>query len=149
GPLSDNLAASASVIIGSRDGYVENPATGADYNDRHVGAGRVKLAWDPSDHFAVDLSFDYADEDNALVLGQATNTLTNILGVPIVVVPTPAPKFNFKATPTPGLPNSTELTHWGTSASATWQLNDDWSLRSITAYRNLKNDDFVDIDATP
>ena len=149
GPLSDTVAASASLLIGSRDGYVENPVTGGDYNDRNVAAGRVKLAWDPSDDFQVDLSFDYADEDNALVLGQPTNTLTTILGVSLFPVPTTPPEFNFKARPTTGLPNSTAMTHWGSSANVVWDFADSWTLRSITAYRELENRDYIDIDATP
>jgi iron complex outermembrane receptor protein len=149
GPLGDTVAASASLLVGSRDGYVENPVTGADYNDRDVAAGRVKLAWDPSDAFQVDLSFDYADEDNALVLGQPTSTLTTILGVPLFVVPATPPEFNFKAQPTTGLPNSTTMTHWGGSANMAWDFAEAWTLRSITAYRELDNRDFVDIDATP
>jgi iron complex outermembrane recepter protein len=149
GGLTDTLAASASLLVASRDGYVENPLTGEDYNDRHVAAGRVKFAWDPSEDVQFDLSFDYADEDNALVLGQATNTLRNILGGAIYPLPATTPEFDFKATPTPGLPNSTEMTHWGGSAGMVWDLGDAWSLRSITAYRELTNTDYVDIDATP
>jgi iron complex outermembrane recepter protein len=149
GPLSDTVAASASALFASRDGYVTNPLTGEDYNDKHVGAGRVKLAWDPSDDVQIDIAFDYADEDNALVMGQPTSTLTNILGVPLVTLPATPPEFDFHGTPTPGLPNSTKLTHWGGSASALWEIDNGWSLRSISAYRNLKNDDYVDIDATP
>jgi iron complex outermembrane recepter protein len=149
GGLTDTLAASASLLFASRDGYVENPVTGAEYNDRGVGAGRVKLAWDPSEDFQLDVSFDYADEDAALNVGQATSTLTTILGVPLFVVSNPPPEFNFETRTTTGLPNSTEMTHWGSSASAIWDLSDAWSLRSITAYRELENRDYVDIDATP
>ncbi|MDZ4866000.1 MAG: TonB-dependent receptor [Alphaproteobacteria bacterium] len=148
GGLTDTLAASASLLLGSRDGYVENPVTGAKYNDRGVGAGRVKLAWDPSDDFSLDVSFDYADEEAALNVGQATNTLTTILGVPLVTLPAIPPEYNFETVTTPGLPNSTEMTHWGGSASAAWNLDDAWTLRSITAYRELENRDYVDIDAT-
>jgi iron complex outermembrane receptor protein len=148
GGLTDTLAASASLLLGSRDGYVENPVTGAEYNDRGVGAGRVKLAWDPSDDFSLDVSFDYADEEAALNVGQATNTLTTILGVPLVTLPAIPPEYNFETVTTPGLPNSTEMTHWGGSASAAWNLDDAWTLRSITAYRELENRDYVDIDAT-
>lgn len=149
GPLSDGLAASASILMSDRGGYVDSPSTGADYNDRSVGAGRVKLAWDPSDNVQIDFSVDYAEEDAALVLGQATNSLTNILGATIFAVPTPTPEFRFQTTPTPGLPNSTELTHWGAMANVVWTLNDAWSIRSITGYRELENNDYVDIDATP
>jgi len=148
GGLTDTLAASASLLVASRDGYVDNPLTGAEYNDRGVAAGRVKFAWDPSDDFQFDVSFDYAQEDAALNVGQATSTLTTILGAPLFVVPATPPEFNFQTVTTPGLPNSTEMTHWGGSASAVWDLNEAWSLRSITAYRELANRDFVDIDAT-
>jgi iron complex outermembrane receptor protein len=149
GGLSDTVAGSASLLIASRDGYVENPVTGADYNDRSVTAGRVKLAWDPSDDFNLDLSVDYADEDAALVLGQATSTLTTILGAPLLVLPATPPEFNYKAQPTTGLPNSTTMTHWGGSANMSWDFAEAWTLRSITAYRELQNRDFIDIDATP
>lgn len=81
-------------------------------------------------------------------MGQATNTLTHILGFPLLPLPPTPPEFAFTATPTPGLPNSTELTHWGASMRASWELNDNWTLRSITAHRDLENTDYVDIDAT-
>lgn len=82
-------------------------------------------------------------------MGQATNTLTTILGVPIFVVPTPTPEFDFTAAATPGLPNSSIMEHYGYSLRANWELNESFTLRSITAYRNLSYTDYVDIDATP
>jgi len=148
GPLSDTLAGGIALFGASRDGYVTNPVTGEDYNDRNVGGGRVQLAWDPTNNFSVDFAGDFAEENNALVLGQPVNTLTTLFGVPILVLPAIVPEFKFTATPTPGLPNSTAMTHSGWSANATWEVSDAFSLRSITAHRNLDNTDYVDIDAT-
>jgi iron complex outermembrane receptor protein len=150
GGITDTLAGGMAVFGATRDGYVTNPVTGEDYNDRNVWAGRVQLAWDPSSTFSVDFSADYADEDNALVMGQATNTLVSFAGaLPIGIIPASGPpEFDFHARATPGLPNSTAMTHWGTSAGATWDVSEAFTLRSITAYRNLKNQDYVDIDAT-
>jgi iron complex outermembrane receptor protein len=127
---------------------VTNAVTGEKYNDRDVFSGRVALAWDPSDSVSVDWTADYSKEDNALVLGQPLNTLTTLFGVPIVVLPAEVPKFDFKATPTPGLPNSTKMTHEGTSLSIGWDVSDALTLRSITAYRKLEYTDYIDIDAT-
>jgi iron complex outermembrane recepter protein len=149
GGLSDGLAGSAAFMMTSRDGYVTNPVTGAEYNDRDAKAGRVKLAWDAADNFTVDISADYATEDNAMVLGQATSNVTTILGVPLVAIVPPGPEFNFTARPTPGLPNSTKMTHWGGSVNMNWDINQSVSIKSITAYRKLQNEDFIDIDATP
>ena len=49
---------------------------------------------------------------------------------------------------TPGLPNSTKLTHWGTAATLAVDVTDALTLKSISAYRNLKTNDYIDIDAT-
>jgi iron complex outermembrane receptor protein len=148
GPLSDRLAGGVSVFRAKRSGYVTNPDTNEDYNDRDVVSARVALAWDPADNVTVDWAADYTKEDNALVLGQPLNTLTTLFGVPILVLPAEVPKFDFKATPTPGLPNSTKMTHQGTSLNVAWDASDALTLRSITAYRKLEYTDYIDIDAT-
>jgi iron complex outermembrane receptor protein len=49
---------------------------------------------------------------------------------------------------TPGFPNSTKMTHYGFSGTATFDVSSQVTLKSITAYRNLKTADFIDIDAT-
>jgi iron complex outermembrane receptor protein len=148
GPITDTLAGGVALFNTSRDGYVTNPVTGEDYNDRNATAARIALAWDAAPTFKVDWSADYAVEDNALVMGQPINTLTTLFGVPLLVLPATVPEFNFTARPTPGLPNSTELTHWGSALNATWDISDELTLKSITAYRNLQNSDYVDIDAS-
>ena len=149
GPLTDSLSGGVALLRAKRDGYVTNPVTNEDYNDRDVFSARVALAWDPSDSVSVDWSADYTKEDNAMVLGQPLNTLTALLtGAPILVLPADVPEFDFKATPTPGLPNSTEMTHEGTALNVAWDISESFTLRSITAYRKLEYTDYIDIDAT-
>ncbi|WP_429912851.1 TonB-dependent receptor [Glycocaulis sp.] len=149
GGLAENLAGSVALFGTGRDGFVTNPVTGEDYNDRNASAARVALAWDAAPNFSVDWNADWSRENNALVMGQPINTLTTLFGVPIFPVPTPVPAYDFTATPTPGLPNSTEMTHWGTALTMNWELSDNLTLRSITAYRELEYEDYIDIDATP
>jgi iron complex outermembrane recepter protein len=150
GPINENLAIGGALFGTSRDGYVTNPVTGEDYNDRNAWGGRFAAALDVTPDFALDFSVDFQEEDNALTMGQATNSLTTIIGAPIPAgaVPSPLPEFNFQATPTPGLPNSSVMEHWGTSLRGSWELNENLTLRSITAYRDLEYTDYVDIDAT-
>jgi len=150
GPLTDTLAIGGVLFGASRDGYVTNPVTNEEYNNRNAWGGRFQAAWDPASNFNVDFSVDYAEEDSALTMGQAVSSLTTIVGVPIPAgaVPSPLPEFNFTARATPGLPNSSEMTHWGSSLRASWELSDNLTLRSISAYRNLNYTDYVDIDAT-
>ncbi|HEX8902515.1 TonB-dependent receptor [Vitreimonas sp.] len=148
GPIAEGLAGGVTVFGAGRDGYVTNPTTGEEYNNRESFGGRVQLAWDASPTFSVDFSADIADESSALQMGQATTSLTNLLGVVILPISDPAPEYEFEAAATPSLPNSTELTHWGTSLRASWEISPSLTLRSITAYRDLAYDDYIDIDAT-
>ena len=148
GPVSDTLALGVSGLIAKRDGYVEDPVTGAEYNDKNTWAVRAQAAWKPSDTVTVDLSADYAKDDAAMTVGQATSTLTTILGVPLLTISNPPPAYDFKTRTTPGLPNSTQLTHYGFAGTVTWELSEALTLKSITAHRNLETDDYVDIDAT-
>ena len=148
GPVSDNLALGLSVLHSERGGYVTDPVTGAEYNDKHSQAVRGSLAWDPSSNFRIDFNADYSKDDAGLTVGQAQNTLTNLLGVPAYLVPAQTPEFNFKTRTTPGLPNETRLETWGTALRMTWDLSDKLSLKSITSYRELNTDDYIDFDAT-
>jgi iron complex outermembrane receptor protein len=148
GPVSDTLSLGVAGLVAKRDGYVEDPVTGEEYNDKNTWALRAAATWKPTDDIRVDLSADYSRDDAAMTVGQATNTLTTILAVPLLVVTNPPPKYDFKTRTTSGLPNSTELTHYGFAGTVTWNLSDSLSLKSITAYRNLETNDYIDIDAT-
>jgi iron complex outermembrane receptor protein len=147
GPVTDTLALGVSALISKRDGYVTDPVLHRDYNDKNSWAIRGALAWTPTDSFRVDVTADYNKDDAAMNVGKPINSLTTLFGVPVLAIPTDAP-YDFKGRTTPGLPNSTKLEHYGFAGTATWEINDALTLKSITAYRNLKTDDYIDIDAT-
>jgi iron complex outermembrane receptor protein len=154
-PLTDNLAIGGALFGAVRDGYVTNPTTGEDYNDRNVWGGRFQAAWDPTTSLAIDFAADYSEEDSALTMGQPTTSLINFAGVTLYDVPgstyptaAEPPPYNFTGEATPGLPNSSVMDHGGVSLRASWELNNNWTLRSITAFRDLNYTDYIDIDAT-
>jgi len=146
-PISENVSIGGTIFGAARDGYVTNPLTNEAYNDRNSFGARAQLAWDVTPNFAIDIAADFADESSALTMGQAQTSLTNLLGGVILPIPV-EPDYNFEASATPGLPNSSELTHGGVSLRASWEIAPNWTLRSITAHRDLGYDDFIDIDAT-
>lgn len=149
GPLGDNFAVGATVFGISRDGYVTNPVTGEDYNDRHAWGARAQAAWDINPNLSVDFSADYQQENNAMTIGQATSPIVTFIGTVLVNPPTPLPEFNFQAQATPGLPNSSDLIHSGESMRISYRATPEWTINSITAYRRLDYNDYIDIDATP
>lgn len=147
-PITDNFALGGAFFAATRDGYVTNPNTGEEYNDRNAWGARVAAAFDPTSNFSIDFAVDYTEEDNALTMGQPTNTLTNVLGTVLYPVPADAPEFNFEAVATPGLPNSSTMNHGGASLRMAWDLGNNWTIKSITGARELEYADYVDIDAT-
>ncbi|MHC3127352.1 TonB-dependent receptor [Brevundimonas sp. GN22] len=152
-PVNDTFAIGGAVLYSVRDGYVTDPVTGAEYNDKDTLAGRVSAAWTPRDNFRLDVAADYTRERAGMTVGRAESPLYTtdlLLGTVTVRQPAPAAgsEFNYQSRTTPGLPNETPLDHWGLSATATWDLSESLTLKSITAYRDLSYDDYIDIDAT-
>jgi len=152
GPITDTLAAGFSVLRSQRDGFVKDPVRDVRYNDKDTVAARAALAFTPSSRVRVDLSADYAHDDSALNVGRPLNNLTTFSGG--VLVPDDAnnadgsPDYDWKGRTTPGLPNSTKLNSYGFAGTAAVDLTDALTFKSITAWRRLKTDDFIDIDAT-
>jgi len=150
GPVTDTLAVGFAVMRSMRDGYVKDSFRRQRYNDKDSIGGRAAVAFTPSSKVRLDLSADYSHDDGALNVGRPVNNLTTILGVPLPVADkVGSGGYKWRGRTTPGFPNSTKLTHWGTSATLAVDLTDALTLKSITAYRNLKTDDYIDIDATP
>ncbi len=148
GPITDTLALGLSALHSERGGYVTDPVTGAEYNDKNSSAVRAALAWDPTSNLRIDLTADYSKDDAGMTVGQATNSLTYLTGGVVYPVASPLPEYNFQTRTTPGLPNETRLESWGVSARADWSLSDTLTLKSITSYRELRTDDYIDFDAT-
>lgn len=163
GPLvKDTLGAGLTVYRGTRDGYVEDPQGDFEYNDKDTWATRGTLMWTPSSDLEVVVNADYTEETPSLTVGQPQSLLFAVDLAP----PTPAeavvPLFvpsgeSFDYLTSTGLvraggtdlENSNELTHAGIGVTATYDLNAAWTLKSITAHRDLDYTDFIDIDATP
>lgn len=148
-PLSEMAAVGVSLMHAQRDGYVEDPVLNREYNDKNVTAGRFQLALGrEGGNVRFDFSADFASEDAAMTVGQPLNSLTDLFGLPLLVLPNPTPEYNWETRTTATLPNSTQLDTWGLSGVLAYDINDRFTLKSITAYRELASDDYIDIDAT-
>jgi iron complex outermembrane receptor protein len=152
-PLAtDKVSLSLAAQWDKRDGLVTDPRTGREFNDRNSFTGRAILRAKPSDKVEVILSADYNRQRNALTLGYATAPLlqTSLFpaGVTTLVQPQPYGPYDFKAS-TGMAPNQGQrLDHWGLNLTTNTELSDVFTLSTITAYRKLSPDFFVDIDAS-
>ena len=150
GPITDTLAIGAGILISKRDGYVKDRVLDREYNDKDTVAVRGALAFTPGSRFRVDINADYSHDDASMNVGAPVNELRYLLTPAIVSLPLERPlsEYDFTARTSPGLPNTTKLAHWGVSGTMTYDVTDSLTLKSITAYRNLKTRDYIDIDAT-
>ncbi|RMF75036.1 MAG: TonB-dependent receptor [Acidobacteria bacterium] len=146
GPLvPGKLRAKVAFASLQRDGYGRNLFQGIDNSDKDTTAYRVSVDFIASDRFRIELSHDKTD-DNAnpkgyarlapnpfcpLFLGQPCGPLGGLWDTESGLEPV----------------NGTEAT--GYAATATWDINDDWTFKSITAYRETDSQNNIDFDTTP
>ncbi|ALE17971.1 Outer membrane receptor protein, mostly Fe transport [Altererythrobacter epoxidivorans] len=151
-----SVALSLAGLYDNRDGIVTDPATGKKYNDRNNLSFRGILRAQPSDAVEVLLSGDYTRQRNKLTLGCAT---TDLIGfdynatftglTPFVIAPnSDCDNYDYEASTSFTGDEGQKLEHWGVSGTVNVELSDMLTLSSITAYRKLTPDLFIDIDAT-
>ncbi|WP_297802307.1 TonB-dependent receptor, partial [Arenimonas sp. GDDSR-1] len=160
GKFSDTVAGSLSAGWLTHDGYVTDPATGKDYNDQNIKTIRGKLAFKPSDTFSAVVSLDYTKQDEALTLGQPMGGLYSydlgdaIFDDPInfnpytQLVAPPTGEYDFKSRTSFTGDEGQKLTQQGIAVTMKWDFTPEWQLHSITGYRKLKVDSYVDMDGS-
>lgn len=154
--VAGKVALSVAGQIDKRDGIVTDPATGKKYNDRDTLSGRAILRAQASEKLEIILSGDYTRQRTAPTLGYATapligfnyNATFTALTPFTIAAAEPYGAYNYKASTSFTGNEGQKLDHWGVSGTINYDVSDAVSLTSITAYRKLKPDYFVDIDAT-
>lgn len=151
GPITENFSMGVSVLHDERDGFVTDPLTGKEYNDEDTTVARIKGAWEVSDNFRITFSADKSKEDVALTLGNAEAPLVSIdlaTGLPVVRYVPPSTPWNWESSTSLGDAGGQEVDNSGFNLTLDWDINDNLSFRSISAYRELEADLYIDIDAT-
>ncbi|HEY6123758.1 MAG TPA: TonB-dependent receptor, partial [Steroidobacteraceae bacterium] len=172
-PLGDVWSARLAVGMRQRDGYVTRQFDGEDLGDEDMRTGQLAVRWKPSDAFSLTLRGDYTEEDEngspfvfrtmnegATFVGAASIAAgcPNILDPfppPLLVGPLDDPRCGNDAQALGEFVNggtyqaSSTLENRGVSLVADWDVNDTWSLKSITADRRLEWTGTRDADNTP
>ena len=152
GQLSDTVAASIAAASIRNDGYVRDSLTGRHYNNDDTQAIRAKIAFQPSDTFRATLSFDHTEQDVAPTLGRPMAPLLQTdlgFGSVVVLHPGETGEWNHRSRSSflpPGHGQVMESS--GASLAMEWDVNPQWLFKSITSYRQLETNSFIDIDAS-
>jgi len=150
--IAGKAALSVAGTYERRDGTVTDPLTGQDYNDRNSWTARAILRVAPVETVELSLSGDYTRQRNSLTLGYPTAPILSTslfpVGVSVLVPANPNGPYDFRASTSFANGEGQKLDHWGVSLTANIDLTDTLQFTSITAYRRLDPDFFIDIDAT-
>ncbi|MDQ4086938.1 MAG: TonB-dependent receptor [Pseudomonadota bacterium] len=138
---SDGIVrAGASFARLSRDGFGENLTTGEDNYNRDIWAGRVSVEVNNEDNVFVRLQGDLTQDDSNARGGH--RLIPGLFsGAPVL-----EDEFDTRG----GLTDpEQDVRAWGVSLYAEFQPSDNWTLRSISAYRRDRSGTPIDFDALP
>src|SRR5688500_7989685 len=172
-PLGGDWSGRLALGMRQRDGYVTRVFDGKDLGDEDMRTGQVALRWKPSEVVNLTLRADYTKEDEngspfvfrsmneaATFVGAASiaagcPNILDPLPPPLLVGPLADPRCGNDAQALGEFRNggtyqaSGTLENHGESLVASWQVNEVFSLKSITANRKLEWTGTRDADNTP
>jgi iron complex outermembrane receptor protein len=172
-PLGETWSARLSLGGRQRDGYVDRAFDGKDLGDENMYTGQLAVRWKPSDSLVFTLRGDYTKEDEngspfvfrtmneaATFVGAASQAagcpnMLDPLPPPVLVGPLADPRCGNDSQALGSFTNggtydaSSTLENRGLSLVAEWEVNDAFTLKSITADRRLEWTGTRDADNTP
>ena len=138
-PLGDTFAIGAAIANYDRDGYGENVFTGAEHYNKDLIAGRLSAEWRPDDDLFFRLAGDWTQDDSNAKHGHRL--------LPGVTNGEPVLDDIYDTRGGAGDQNSVETE--GYSFLGEWDMNDVFTFKSITAYREDYTETPIDFDALP
>ena len=139
-PLADTFRVGGSFATLNRDGFGENLVTGEDNYNKLVTAGRLSAEWDVTPDFDLRFSADAVKDDSAPRQGHrlTTGLLTGAPVLPDV--------FDTRA----GLDVVDQSVEgFGSSLTAEYRLNNNFTIKNILAYREDESITPIDFDSLP
>ena len=140
GPISENVRARVTMLKNDRDGIYTDIVSGDKYQDQDNFAGRATIEMDLSDNFELVLRGDFSRERETGFPAVQTSYTQDFIDAG-ATIPTGEREVAFDTTPV------SNLDVWGISSTATWS-GEDYSFKSITAYRESEIDQMIDVDGT-
>lgn len=138
-PLSDTFRIGGAFAHLTRDGYGTNLNTGAEHYDKDVNAFRVSAEFTPRDEVFFRLAYDRVQDDSSPRHGhREVAGVGPGAGSPDSVYDTYA-----------GIGDDNSVESEGLSFTAQVDVSENWTFKSITAWREGRTDTVIDFDNTP
>ncbi|GAB4523034.1 MAG: TonB-dependent receptor [Amphiplicatus sp.] len=137
-PITETFAVGGSVAYLSRNGYGENLTTGAENYDKDILAFRASAEYE-NGPVSIRISGDYLDDDSNPKGGH--RLIPGLL--------TGAPVLDDVFDSRGGIEGKNEAEAYGLAAHIEIELNDQWTLKNIAAWRKDDHVQQIDFDALP
>ena len=138
-PLADNFRVGGAIASYQRDGYGTNINTGAEHYNKDVLAARASAEFEPREDVSIRLAYDRVQDDSNPRHGHR-----------LIAGATPAGRILPSVYDTnAGLGNDNSVMSQGASATVQIDLNDNWTFKSISAWREGETTTVIDFDNTP
>ncbi|MCK9247026.1 MAG: TonB-dependent receptor, partial [Anaerolineaceae bacterium] len=141
-PEIAGVSAKIDYLVSERDGWVKNPARGqSDWSAVDKEGGRIALLWQAADNFTVEYAYDRS----------RSAQVSNYMHIDSLLPGAEAfPEGEFQQLEssrvsrgrTGALNEPSTSRVWGHTLNLNWDLNDQHTLRLISAYRNLRQSQF-------
>ena len=147
GPIGDTLAVAVEGNFNKRDGYINVVNLGTKSNDRDRWGVRGQILWEPSDTVKLRLIADY-DKIDEVCCGVA-NVFNGPTGAAIGALGGNIDRNNpFSYNTFQNFESINDIKNYGFSGQVDWDLTDQLSLTSISAYRAVRSFTNQDSDFT-
>ena len=147
------LSARVSARHLERDGWAHNDTTDHFLDSRDRTGGRLSLRWKPSDAVTVDYMFDTLRIKEEPPAAQLTADFTGFLSSFVNTTRQEHFQLSYDSPAPPGFYSinrrETRLDIDGHTLIAEWAASEDVTLKSITGYRELDDEEPTDFDGTP
>ncbi|PHR57981.1 MAG: TonB-dependent receptor [Robiginitomaculum sp.] len=138
-PLSETFAIGGAIANYKRNGFGENLNTGAEHYDKDILAMRFSAEWAPTDRFNLRLAADKTQDDSNAKHGH------RLLPSADGSIPVTKNVYDTRA----GIGDENSVETQGVSLTAEYKLNENITLKSITAFREGDTTTLIDFDALP
>jgi iron complex outermembrane recepter protein len=157
--VEDVLAARVSVAASNSEGFTRNALNGERLNDQGMLGGRLAVRYTPSANVEINAAVEMINDDanapasfiSSVRPGAGLDFVEDFIGpVSDYVIGGPAGVSvgDGERSIVLDASNDSALKVWGTHLSAEWDLGD-FSLKSISAYREVENTIRSDLDGSP
>ena len=126
-------------MIQAHDGWVKNPLQDQhDWNEVARRGFRAQVRWAPSDKFTADYAYDISHTEDTTIFGYVVKAANNVTISPLSRVPT----SRIDVAPIGAILQPSLGDQWGHALTLNWEVAPWLTLKSISSYRDLYQDQY-------